>query len=423
MENQINTGDQNAQQLLKKPKVNYWMISTISLLIILLICGVWFISNIKSMTSSNQQQAVSCPAGQTVVTGIIRTSGLIKEEKQGSLAGLDFQVTGLIDDNLKNGLQGYYLKSDNNKEIEKLLGKCAKVTGKVAQGWENAKKDVYSRSILNLDEIKKIDFSNCDTSIKITPAIEPGQQKFKIKGILIYGKRLAPDMGYDYQLKLTEFFEDKLNSSGIPLVSVVDIISSGENIENNINNEVSMEGYIDWGYSESRYFTPLKIINIGFNEKAEIKHLIALFEQKVQYAKQYMNYNNINEVMSLFTPPVTKEEKEVYGSIMGLDGKGTEPRLFNNASSNYNLLSWKIAKRESSDKLEQISKESKNKYLVVVEENRRSPNPVLGREVETSDFFVFEIVKRDLQWMIDKYYWQSADTEQIEPLKYRGFGF
>jgi len=59
MENQINVADQNTQQIgqdpagqpiqiPKKSKLNYWLVSTVLLLVILLIGAGWFIGNLKS---------------------------------------------------------------------------------------------------------------------------------------------------------------------------------------------------------------------------------------------------------------------------------------------------------------------------------------------------------------------------------------
>ena len=70
MENQINMGDQNTQQIGQKPvsqpveipeksRINYWVISTILLLAVVLLGGVWFLLNIKNGKIPSSQQTNS----------------------------------------------------------------------------------------------------------------------------------------------------------------------------------------------------------------------------------------------------------------------------------------------------------------------------------------------------------------------------
>jgi hypothetical protein len=131
MENQINAGDQITQQIgqnsvsqsvkaKKKSKINYWMISTV-VLFVALIAGVgWFILDGKNKTSS-QQLSTKIQGNQTVVTGIIRTSGLIDEEKQRfGFTNVSYQITDFED--YQKGYQegqvmGYYLLSNNISEV------------------------------------------------------------------------------------------------------------------------------------------------------------------------------------------------------------------------------------------------------------------------------------------------------------------
>jgi len=72
MENQINVGDQNTQQIgqnlasqpaqiPEKPKKNYWMISTILLLVILVGGMVWFGINLKSKSKLSSNQQITTP--------------------------------------------------------------------------------------------------------------------------------------------------------------------------------------------------------------------------------------------------------------------------------------------------------------------------------------------------------------------------
>ncbi|MBI2612181.1 hypothetical protein HYW54_05600 [Candidatus Gottesmanbacteria bacterium] len=283
MENQINVGDQNLEQvgqnpinqprqIPERPKINYWMLSTILLFIVLLASGGWFILNSKNNNSSEQQRPTIIQANQTVTTGVIRTSGLSDEEKQKfGLTNVNYQITDFGDyqKTYQEGrIQGYYLISNNVND--ELLGKCVHITGTIPEEWKNKNKaDAYSRSVLNVAKIEKIDNSNCNPysqNSQTQPTIDNSQEKLVLRGSVIRAKRPAPDIGYDYQLKLVEPFVDKLSSAGSPQkVSLVDVTPTTNNLwnelENNINKEVTVEGYMVWGYAESRYLQIMTINN------------------------------------------------------------------------------------------------------------------------------------------------------------------
>ncbi|MEM2984918.1 MAG: hypothetical protein QXL24_06815 [Candidatus Jordarchaeaceae archaeon] len=149
-------------------------------------------------------------------------------------------------------------------------------------------------------------------------------------------------------------------------------------------------------------------------EIKEVKELVNNFETAIKR-------KNVVEVMSYFTPPKNTEEKELYDSITtGPAG----PRLFNNVASRFEIQSWKIARREYPDNKELISKEN-GRYLVVVEEVRRSWDPVKGGYSPWSpQIFVIEIIRFNNRWLIDKYFGQQlSPKKEISSLKYRGLGF
>jgi len=285
MENQNNTGAQNTQQvgqnpvsqpisLPEKPKVNYWMISTVLLLIILLASGAWFVLNTKNRTSLNQQPGTSSQANETVATGVLRTSGLSEEEKQKfGLATVNYQITD-FKASQEGQVTGYYLLS--NAISDELLGKCVRVAGMIPQEWKSKNKgDSYNRLALNIANIEKIDNSSCNPYSQIPPTVDNTQEKLVLRGTAIHGKRPSPDIGYDYQLKLVEPFVDKFSSAGSPQkVNLVDISPSTDSIwielENNINKEINVEGYMVWGYAESRFLSVINVSRSSFTEAINI---------------------------------------------------------------------------------------------------------------------------------------------------------
>jgi len=286
MENQINVGiqntpqigqnhvDQQPTQIPEKPKINYWMISIVILFIVLLAGGNWFLLNSKKKISS-QQPPISIQANQTVITGVVRTTGLSYGEKQKfGLTAANYQITDFVNyqKNYKeNQIMGYFLLSNNTND--NLLGKCVRVTGIIPENWKNKNKaNIYNRSILNVDNMKKIDNSNCNPYGQAHFTIDNTQEKLTLRGSVDHSKRPSPDIGYDYQLKLSEPFVDKFSSADSPQkVSLIDVTPNTNNLwtklENNINKNITVEGYMVWGYAESRYLQIITIKEAVFPNK------------------------------------------------------------------------------------------------------------------------------------------------------------
>lgn len=443
MENQINMGDQNTQQLgqnpisqpvqiPEKPKVNYWMISTILLLVIFLITGSWFIwnsnsTNSKSKISSDQQQPNVNQTNQMEAMGVVRSSGLSEgENKKFGLITVNFQITDFGDYQkaYQDGqTQGYYLISNNVND--ELLGKCVRVVGTIPEEWKNINKaDTYNRSALNVTKIEKIDNSNCNPYLQSLPTVDNAQEKLILRGTVVHGKRPAPDIGYDYQLKLVEPFVDKFSSAGSPQkVSLVDAIPSTNSLwnelENNINKEIGIEGYMVWGYAESKYFQIISVKATNNDEETEVKSLITKFEK-------YIQDRNVNGLMSLFTPATTKEEIASYHNLMGQDPDVGAPRLFNNVTSNFIIINWKIARRKYPDNKELIAKDN-NKYFVTVDETRKSwcnADPCAGTySFENTSPYIFEIANVNSQWIVDKYYLMNQGNTRNGGPKYEALMF
>ena len=436
MENQINVSDQNTQRagqnstnqpmpVSEKPKINYWMISIVILLMVLLIGGGWFIFNSKNKTYSKQQPG-TVQSDQTTTTGVIRTSGLSEEDKQKfGLTTVNYQVTDFGDypKTYQTGqIMGYFLLS--NDLNDELLGKCVQVTGVIPEEWKNKKNaDAYNRSVLNVTKIEKVDYSNCKPYSQIQPTAGSTQEKLLLRGTVVHAKRPAPDIGYDYQLKLVEPIVDKFSSAGSPQkVSLADVTPTTNTLwnelENNIDKEITVEGYMVWGYAESRYLQIINIKGAGTSEEPEVKDLIAKFEK-------YIQDRNVRGLMFLFTSTKTVEETASYRNLMGLDPDVGAPRLFNNVTSNFIVTNWNISRREYPDNKELITKDN-DKYFVIVEETRKSwcnADPCAGTySFENTGFYVFEIVKQDSSWMVDKYYPQSSSPKTVAT-KYEALNF
>lgn len=215
---------------------------------------------------------------QIVAVGVLRTSGLNEEEKKKlGLKSSQFQITDFdlskMDAYSPELIHGYYLESSNIPE--KLLGKCVRVVGNIKPGWEKTMEKSfifnqqwsYQRIALIPNQIKEINYESCkpyaETSIDDKQTLS-NLEKTPLHGIVQHITRPAPDIYYDYDLQLNKPFMLKENATGQPqAVNKIDIIPGNNSIwteiEKNINKEVSLEGYLKWGYSESRHLEVTKV--------------------------------------------------------------------------------------------------------------------------------------------------------------------
>lgn len=218
----------------------------------------------KSQTPGQQPitvlpTALPAQTDQVTITGVIRTSGLSEDEKQKlGLSSVAYQLTD-FNKNDKQDLYGYYLIS-SDKDIETLLGKCVQLVGNEPTEWKNKdKRDSYLRTAFILKSINLVDTANCSPYSETPTENVAGAEKITLRGVANNGNRPAPDINYDYQVKLSKPFLDKDNSSGSPQqVSLVDTVPDTNDVwielTNNVNREVEIQGYMNWGYSESKYF-------------------------------------------------------------------------------------------------------------------------------------------------------------------------
>lgn len=135
---------------------------------------------------------------------------------------------------------------------------------------------------------------------------------------------------------------------------------------------------------------------------------------------------SVLKMFGLFTPPVSQLEKDFYDFLLAKDTPTpSAPRLLWGAAFAYQVLSYKII---------DVQKINSNKFRFVVREQRRfyssawetkgeipqNTSPIKTTNEEKTN--IFEVVKSNGKWLIDKYYPQgwTQDTETT-PLKYGGF--
>lgn len=158
----------------------------------------------------------------------------------------------------------------NDLKIAADVGKCVEIKGGVPvennlviSGHTVNGQYTYKRFVLKPSEIKVLDRQSC---VVYQPAPESYKDKKLVKyvGTLKRFARPAPDIGYDYQIVLTEPVADKETASGLEQLVGFYIVVPGsdavwEQIENNIGKGVEVEGYMTWGYAESKYLLVTKV--------------------------------------------------------------------------------------------------------------------------------------------------------------------
>lgn len=212
------------------------------------------------------------------LTGIIRSGGLSKEEK--TKLGLNFSNYQLTDFNIgqyqAGKVYGYFLES-NDPEIKNFEGKCVEVKGKIKEGWGNLQDQrfelnnqyTYNRLAFVHEEVNQKNYADCQIFPDPKPINRTSFKKIeKVSGIVEHALRLAPDISYDYRLRLAKPFIDPLDASGNPKVyPFLDISPLNQTIllelERNMGQKVTVEGEMTWGYAESRY---LKVISVKKEE-------------------------------------------------------------------------------------------------------------------------------------------------------------
>ena len=146
--------------LSKRKRIDYWMISTLVLLVVLVTgVGVWFVGLKKGGLTSRPTEE---QGGGFTVTGVIRRSGLSWEEKQKlGLTSIEYQITDFGDYQkaVEEGrVMGYFLQS--NEKLGDLQGKCVRVSGVIPDEWKNRNKDdAYGRLVLNVAGIEKVEMT------------------------------------------------------------------------------------------------------------------------------------------------------------------------------------------------------------------------------------------------------------------------
>lgn len=204
------------------------------------------------------------------LVGVIRTTGLRPEEKAG--VGISNDQQGNYQ--LITPDQHYYLMTQDSF-ADSLIGKCVLLDVYKSQITYYANTQLDKRQafmypqvfIEGVQNLQLQDFSGCNPYGDSTgPAVKQNPRSFT--GILMREVRPAPDIGYDYVVKVQEGFKDPSGSSGIPGLLLYNAVvwptnnTIWKDMELNIGKKITVEGSYDWGYAESMYLLTTKIISV-----------------------------------------------------------------------------------------------------------------------------------------------------------------
>jgi hypothetical protein len=248
----------------------------------LLANGKRIVNNIKKRNTQPVALITNTPLKKETPkyhTGLIFTSGLSEEEKKTFSLNSKYQLEKgrVFEGDWQGDITGYFLEAQD-EDIAKYLGSCVRVYGDIKKGWENLAKNNYEfngvwsyyRSALVLDKIEETDMTNCvndfDVRVEDSTQLETMKSEYKkLTGVLKFAdNRPAPDIAYDYTLQLSNPFYDSLNPVGESyLKRQLDVLESTNDITmsflDNIGKKVEVEGYMGWGYNETRDFTVYSI--------------------------------------------------------------------------------------------------------------------------------------------------------------------
>lgn len=245
-----------------KSKINYCLFLLTSALFVLLIVEAWLILFLKSKSDFSWHQLISDPdqVNLQAFTGVIRTSGLTKEDKQKvGLSEVDFQLTDL-NPNSKPNIHGYFILSD---KVGSLLGKCVQIIGVMPDKWDdknvNDSADYqrfvfqYHRRALIPSKIEKLNYSSCHPYNNLERS---GQ--ISLRGTVFSSQRPAPFTNHDYELKLSNTILEQLNldrsSEDYHLILTPSNNNIWEELDSQMGKEIIIEGFTTPGYEKFIYF-------------------------------------------------------------------------------------------------------------------------------------------------------------------------
>lgn len=245
------------------------------ILVFITLISAWYINS----KDNNDEKEVAEDIGKDKFYGELQTTGFTESDISWyNLEDGEYQLTylGEID---SDKIADYEIVTrvfiePQGEDIDRYWGKCVSISGDLQEEVGGLLKKVgYGNDIpvFDLKKIEEVDESKCSKVYSVEPI---GTEKFdgSISGELTRSVRPAYDISYDFELKLTEPSLELSGGSGLLTESIyVSPISSvADEFTNSLDKKVKLEGYLTWGYAESRHFVVTKISEPGAFEETGI---------------------------------------------------------------------------------------------------------------------------------------------------------
>jgi len=217
---------------------------------------------------SPQTKISDIPHEFSTIVGIVRPSGLTYDQKTRmklySEHIVEFEPTVVLGTKYSFAYLGSGVTKDDLPRYTFGEGKCVVVEGAVdpesfdGSGIYNGEASLgglviqeFTAAPVDLDMCKKV-ISNVQTP--------PNANMIKVSGRIKRISRPSPDIAYDYMIESSTTIPGVFDMSGmgseLPRVVVMpknfDIYKQ---METTLGEEVSVSGYLQWGYAESQFFT------------------------------------------------------------------------------------------------------------------------------------------------------------------------
>lgn len=199
----------------------------------------------------------SCANSILTIKGIVQSSGIHEQDQLGIHA--DFQIT--------NPQKSFFLVT--SKDLSPYWGKCVSVKGRFVKGWDaDMSKYTFNISAMYLDSIKLVSSDYCFRSPIFQPVkndtYEIHSRDTTVSGVIVRSKRMSPDIGTDYRLKLEKpvyNLNDGWGETSDFFLSInMNIDSLNSIIEN--KRKVTLYGLFTGGYLETTDFLCKKVIKL-----------------------------------------------------------------------------------------------------------------------------------------------------------------
>lgn len=224
-----------------------------------------FLLLVSVFVRQNQPETASQNLRDASLKGMIFTSGIQAGQFDIESKYQIVKYPGSEND-WPSGVEGYFL--DDNDTAGDYLGKCVRIKGEVAEGWQNVDqangftidgKYTFRRSLLELSELTQANLQDCLSDYDNTQGIPSGlDERTEIIGTIKIGERPAPDISYDYRIiPDSPFYDISMATGNDEVVDFVDIVPGTDEMELafliNLGKKFKITGAMVWGYAESRY--------------------------------------------------------------------------------------------------------------------------------------------------------------------------